>query len=144
MYPSNLAAYDGLKSLFIEGLKGDDTISGLGGNDNLSGNGGNDQIDGGTGADTLTGGEGEDVFVLRAGDGGNSIDLADIITDFDVSNDGFGLDDDLQFASLTIEQGEGDNANHTLISNGSEYLALVQNTSASELTETLFYAVDIA
>jgi hypothetical protein len=91
----------------------------------------------------MTGGDGADTFILRAGDGGNSINLADIIKDFDVSNDGFGLDDDLQFASLTIEQGEGDNANHTLISNGSEYLALVQNLTASELTETVFYAIDI-
>ncbi|MBX9256272.1 M10 family metallopeptidase C-terminal domain-containing protein [Desmonostoc muscorum CCALA 125] len=45
-------------------------------NNNLVGNDGNDTVNGGAGNDTLTGGSGQDKFILRAGDG------IDTITDF--------------------------------------------------------------
>ena len=140
------------------GGDGDDTISGDGGsnfaghdnlfggagNDILLGRNGNDQIDGGTGSDTLYGGNGVDTFVIRAGDGGNALSDADIISDFTDGDDYFGLDDGLLFSQLTIAQGEGDYTSHTIVSYGSEYLAILQNIDASLLTESDFQAVEIA
>ena len=113
--------------------EGADTISGLGGNDTLSGNGGDDQIDGGTGADTITTGSGTDTIILRAGDGGSTLAGADIITDFTDGTDILGMDDGLQYTDLTIAQGTGDNANNTIISAGSEYLAILQGISSSNI-----------
>ena len=123
--------------------EGANTISGLGGNDTLSGNGGDDQIDGGTGADTITTG-GTDTIILRAGDGGSTLAGADIITDFPDGTDILGMDDGLQYADLTIAQGTGDNANNTIISAGSEYLAILEDIDVTDLTEADFTPVDIA
>ena len=126
------------------GFAGNDTLFGGGGNDILLGRNGNDQIDGGTGSDTIATGPGSDQIILRPGDGGNALSDADIISDFTDGNDDFGLDDGLLFSQLTIAQGEGDYTSHTIVSYGSEYLAILQNIDASQLTESAFQAVDIA
>ena len=104
---------------------GDDKLFGNAGNDILVGNSGNDTLDGGTGADSLTTGSGSDTIVLRSGDGGNTLSVADMITDFTDGLDIFGLDGSLQYSDLTIEQGSGENANNTIISitSSAEYLA---------------------
>ncbi len=84
----NLIGTDGADQ--IEGLNGKDTLDGSGGNDtllggngkdNLVGGAGNDLLDGGNGKDILTGGAGEDIFVLRSGEGKDSI------TDFELGSD---------------------------------------------------------
>ena len=54
-----------------------DRLLGGGGADRLFGNAGDDRLDGGPGADWLAGGPGADIFVLRPGQG------ADTIADFD-------------------------------------------------------------
>jgi Ca2+-binding RTX toxin-like protein len=61
----------------LTGEAGDDTLYGDAGNDTLSGGDGADVLDGGTGNDALTGGNGNDVFVVRAGDGQDSISTYD-------------------------------------------------------------------
>ena len=101
-------------------------------------------LDGGTGKDVLSGGEGSDTFILRAGDGGSTLENADTITDFTDGSDVLGLDDGLQYTDLTIAQGTGSNACDTIISKGSEYLAILTGISASSLTEADFTPVDIA
>jgi|TARA_B110000259_G_C13750186_1_gene296248 Ca2+-binding RTX toxin-like protein len=116
----------------------------LGGNDTLSGNGGNDQIDGGTGADTITTGAGTDTVILRVGDGGSTLAAADTITDFTDGTDVLGMDDGLAYSELTIAQGTGSNSSDTIISKGSEYLAILTGISASVLSEADFTPVDIA
>ena len=121
-----------------------DKLFGGAGNDTLVGNNGDDQFDGGTGADTVTTGSGSDTVVLRTGDGGSTISDADTITDFNDGTDIFGLDNGLQYTELTIAQGTGSNANDTIISKGSEYLAILQGISASSLSEADFTPVDIA
>ena len=126
------------------GFAGNDILFGGDGNDILLGRNGNDQIDGGTGSDTIATGPGSDQIILRPGDGGNALSDADIISDFTDGNDDFGLDDGLLFSQLTIAQGEGDYTSHTIVSYGSEYLAILQNIDASQLTESAFQAVDIA
>ena len=50
-----------------------------------------------------------------------------------------GLDDGLQYTDLTIAQSESD----TVISAGSEYLAVLTGISASALSEADFTPVDI-
>jgi peptidyl-prolyl cis-trans isomerase B (cyclophilin B) len=81
----------------INGNSGDDEILGANGNDFLRGGKGNDNVAGGLGndflvgdygIDTLTGNEGIDNFILRANtaSGVKTQDLADIITDFSVTD----------------------------------------------------------
>ena len=63
--------------LTIQGTENNDILIGGDGDDILLGGGGDDILDGGAGQNTLTGGDGADTFVL------GSIDIADIITDYD-------------------------------------------------------------
>ena len=126
------------------GYAGNDILFGNAGNDDLRGRDGNDRIDGGTGSDTITTGSGLDKIVLRIGDGGNALSDADIITDFTDGSDDFGLDNGLSFGDLTRAQGSGDYANDTIISYGSEYLAILQGIDVSLLTEADFEPVDFA
>ena len=128
----------------INGYSGHDTLIGGDGNDNLRGSHGNDQIDGGTGSDTITTGSGLDKIILRIGDGGNTLSDADIITDFTDGSDNFGLDGGLLFSQLVIAQGSGAYASDTIISKGSEYLAILQGIDASLLSDADFETVDIA
>ena len=128
----------------INGYSGHDTLIGGDGNDNLRGSHGNDQIDGGTGSDTITTGSGLDKIILRIGDGGNTLSDADIITDFTDGSDNFGLDNGLLFSQLVIAQGSGAYASDTIISKGSEYLAILQGIDESLLSDVDFETVDIA
>ena len=54
------------------------------------------------------------------------------------------MDDGLQYTELTIAQGTGDNANDTIISKGSEYLAILQGIDVALIAEADFTPVDIA
>ena len=153
----------------LAGGDGADTINGNGGNDTLYGRGsgssddsannilnggagndtlitgnGQDTLDGGTGADTITSGSGADTIVLRVGDGGSTLAAADTITDFTDGTDKLGMDDNLLFSELTVAQGTGSNSNDTVISKGSEYLAILTGIDASIITEADFTPVDIA
>ena len=65
----------------LTGNGGNDTLLGGNGKDILTGGAGNDLLDGGDGKDILTGGAGEDIFVLRCGEGKDSI------TDFELGSD---------------------------------------------------------
>ena len=139
---------------------GDDTLYGGAGNDTLVAGSGDDIVDGGAGADTLTGdgntdtgngvdydrggAAGSDTFILRVGDGGSTLADADTITDFTDGSDKLGMDDNLQFSQLTIAQGTYSNSNDTIISKGSEYLAILTGIDASVLSEADFTPVDIA
>ena len=112
---------------FLTGEIGDDFLAGGSGNDRLfggrdfdilRGQTGDDLLDGGLGSDTLTGGAGADTFVIRAGDGD------DTITDFNALDDrllisGFGPSVDTLAevlvaivtpvgAELVIDFGQGD------------------------------------
>ena len=137
---------------------GDDTLFGGTGNDILfgdnvdqaedNGNGGNDTLFGGTGADTLTGGTGADIFGYTTGDGGATLLLADVITDFLDGTDRIGLAGGLQFGADAGEAsfvaantlGLGGNAADTalIISDGGggfvEVLALIQGVVVGDLT----------
>jgi Ca2+-binding RTX toxin-like protein len=121
---------------WIDGSEGFDSLYGNAGNDGLVGGTGNDLLDAGLGADFLAGGADQDTFLLRTGDGGGALNLADVISDYQDGTDLIGLGGGLTFADLTITQGTGPNAPDVIIRQSAtgEYLAIVQNTNASALT----------
>ena len=63
--------------------------------------------------------------------------------DFTGGTDLSGLDKGMTFSELTIEQGTGSYSSHPIVKKGSEYLAVVENMTASDLTESSFTPVDI-
>ena len=120
---------------YLAGAAGNDYVAGGVGADYLDAGAGHDYLVGGAGADILVGSAGQDTFVLAPGSGGNALNLADMITDYQDGTDSFGLGSGLTFASLTITQGTGANVNHAVIQRAAtgEYLAIVQNVSAATL-----------
>lgn len=108
----------------LEGGPGNDSLRGGAGNDSLFGEAGDDLIFGGPGNDTLHGGPGSDIYALAVGDG------TDVILVFEDGQDKIGLPTELPFDQLSITQ-DGTN---TLINVGDEQLAILQNTSASQIT----------
>ena len=139
-----LYGYGGNDTLNAGSGSTNDILYGGSGNDTLVGSDGDNTFDGGTGADIITTGSGSDTIVLRSGDGGSTLAEADTITDFTDGNDVLGLDDDLQYTDLTITQGTGSNSSDTIISAGSEYLAILTGINVSDVTEADFTPVDIA
>ncbi|SVA48177.1 uncharacterized protein METZ01_LOCUS101031, partial [marine metagenome] len=143
----------------LEGGAGSDILYGGADNDTLKGGTGNDILDGGTGKDILTGGDGNDTFVIRAGDGSSSyiFPQTNFIHDFENGLDLIGLDNGLTFTELTIEQGTAGSfsvggytfyynyTSHTLvrITATGEYLVMIANTNASDITASNFTTVDI-
>ncbi|MDA9905543.1 hypothetical protein N9D75_01525 [Pseudomonadales bacterium] len=126
--------YGGAGADILKGGAGDDLLDGGTGRDVLSGEGGSDDISGIEDTSYGNGGaDGSDTFVTRAGDGGSSEATADVITDFDDGSDLIGLDG-LTFGDLTIVQGTGDYANDTIVKYGTEFLFVIQNVAASNVT----------
>jgi len=90
---------DALPVVAVQGTTGNDTISGsaanelifgLAGKDTLNGNAGDDILVGGNGADKLTGGAGADTFrfdLVTDSYRTATASFADLITDFDISQD---------------------------------------------------------
>jgi Ca2+-binding RTX toxin-like protein len=117
-----------------------DVLYGGDGNDHLIGSAGTNVLDGGLGADTLKGGSNSDTFVLRAGDGGNTIAGSDTFSDFTVGTDVIRLSDGLTFSSLVISQGTGSHLADTIIQIGSthEYLAVLVGVTSSTLVGSCF------
>ncbi|HEY9853226.1 MAG TPA: CAP domain-containing protein [Leptolyngbyaceae cyanobacterium] len=116
----------------IFGGKDDDIIYGGKDNDALFGDIGNDLISGDFGADVLTGGAGNDLFILQSAKG------ADVITDFADGVDLIGLSNGLNFASLTITQGTGNDVGNTLISSKNQLLAVLTGVQATAITDADF------
>lgn len=118
------------------GNRGNNQLFGGAGNDNIFGSGGLDQLDGGIGADILNGGAGADTFVLRTGDGGSTIALADVIADFTDGSDILGLAGGLNYTDLVINQGNNvdtASSNAVIKTNAGEYLAVLINTNVNLL-----------
>ncbi|WP_230530775.1 calcium-binding protein [Microvirga roseola] len=69
------------------GGSGHDDLFGGSGLDDLSGGTGDDLLSGGTGRDTLKGGSGEDIFVFTKGTSGITTSKADVISDWNRSDD---------------------------------------------------------
>jgi ELWxxDGT repeat protein len=111
----------------LVGGAGNDSLLGNNGGDRLTGGIGNDILDGGTGFDILTGNAGNDIFVLRDGNGSDSL------VDFQRGSDKIGLAGDLEFEDLTL-------AGNTIRS-GNELLATLIGVNTNNLTEANFVEV---
>ncbi|MDQ2097888.1 MAG: hypothetical protein QQW96_09605 [Tychonema bourrellyi B0820] len=136
-------------NIALKGSKGNDILTGSNGNDKLeggkgfdtlSGGAGNDILDGGKGKDILTGGMGLDLFELEGRGAANTLDIADIITDFQKGADILKLKDGLGFANINITQGTGIYASDTLlrIAGTGQYLAVLKGVNAGNLNATDF------
>ncbi|PZD73391.1 Leukotoxin [Acaryochloris thomasi RCC1774] len=126
---------------FLKGFKGDDQLFGGVGNDTLrGGNGidllqgsqGNDRLDGGFGGDSLFGGAGADQFVLRIGNGN------DTVFDYRDGIDSLVLDG-LEFADLEILQGRGRST--IQVASTEEALATLVGIQASSVDPTDFMSL---
>jgi Ca2+-binding RTX toxin-like protein len=124
------------------GSLGNDALNGDAGNDILIASAGDDTLDGGAGADTLTGGTGSDTFIVRAGDGGATLELADVITDFEDDEDIVGMSG-LNYSDLTIEQGTGSYSSHVIVkkTDSGEFLTIIQNISLGNIDDNNFSAI---
>lgn len=112
----------------LVGKNGNDVLKGGGADDVLKGGSDDDLLQGGRGDDKIIGGSGIDTIVLKKGHG------QDIVRGFQVSEDLFKLKGSLSFGDLTFTQ----TGNHTLISVGSEDLALVRGVLPTELNASNF------
>ncbi|NIA70460.1 cadherin-like domain-containing protein [Pelagibius litoralis] len=117
-------------AIFLGGTGGDDFIGGAG----------DDRLDGGGGRDSLTGGDGSDLFILRAEDGADVLELADVIADFEIGIDSLGLVDGLSVGDLAVTATQGGDAAIALQSSGA-FLAVLQGISVSEVNLDVFSAV---
>lgn len=117
-----------------------DQLFGDAGDDRLSGNDGIDILYGGEGTDTLVGGSKRDFFVLTPGLGGDSIETADRIQDFQ-QIDIIQLAGDLKFSNLRIRN-EGNGVSIQDRRTG-EYLAFLPNTPKSRVARSRFRRTSI-
>ncbi|WP_293125906.1 calcium-binding protein [Microcoleus sp. bin38.metabat.b11b12b14.051] len=128
----------------LNGNQGEDTLFGNEDNDVLQGGRGNDLLDGGAGndlligdfgIDTLTGGPGNDTFVLRSNTATSVVSEADILTDFNKSEDFIGIDLDLAEADLLLQPTVANNRSSTIIrvAATNSVLGVVQGATPDDL-----------
>lgn len=118
----------------LPGGEGEDYRSGSGG-DRRFGNNDADELAGGADDDTLAGGGGADVFIIE-GDGS-----LDTFNDFTPLEDRIQLANGLSFDDLAIARGSGNNANNTVIRDGTTGLplAILPSVSPPSLTAEHFF-----
>ncbi len=121
----------------LNGGLGNDIVRGGKGEDVLNGDGGNDVLIGDRDQDVLTGNAGSDTFVLVGGNAAaNSLDEADLITDFVAGTDNIMLTDGLTFGDLSLTQvelqvdGGASVMSIAIQAPDSSYLGIVQNSLA--------------
>jgi ELWxxDGT repeat protein len=121
--------YQGSDNDVINGDDGDNVLLGIGGNDKLIGargddtllgGNGNDTLDGNYGQDILIGGEDADIFTIGVGQG------EDIIADFELASDRFGLVEGLEYKDLTF-------SDQTIYA-GEELIATIRSIDTGHLT----------
>lgn len=130
--------YDADGHVLSDGLH----LTGTSGNDLLVGGDGDDIFAGLAGHDVLTGGAGADLFVLDA-PGGQTLSMADLVTDFQAGTDHLRLPGGISFDDLTIAQGDGGAAgaaSDSLVIHAptGDILAVLANTEAQTLTQASF------
>jgi len=167
--PLNLIEGDGEDNKLIGG-KENDLIKGYGGKDRLVGRGGNDELKGGIGndilignggnylmvgeggsdglwgnmgRDTLTGGNGKDKFYLDETSLVESVEEADIITDFNLEQDKISLSSKFNFEQLEIMGGSGKNEGSTIIKDieTGKNLVIVLNIAPEQLSVDNFIEI---
>lgn len=118
-------------------------LTGTAQGDLLQGDIGNDILDGGAGADILTGDAGSDLFILEAPQG-QTLSVADLITDFQAGADHLRLPGSVTFASLQVVQGDpaanGASSSDSLIIDtaSGDILARLANVDHAAITQASF------
>ena len=120
-----------------DGLGGNDSLDGGAGRDTIFGESGNDRIDGGEGGDRIDGGEGDDRFVYRAGEGGRTMELVDVITGFEDGTDLIELVDGLEFGIRAGQAHFVDGSTVDGLRTDSDDSVLVITDGAGTITEAL-------
>jgi Ca2+-binding RTX toxin-like protein len=132
----------------VFGGDGNDLLRGGKGDDNLMGGNGNDVLCGDMGQDFLTGESGNDTFVLRSGEAAASTSkTADVILDFNSSEDKIGLTDGVTYQNLTFEAvnfglGDASAIASVAIKADNKYLGIVQGFTEEDLTASMFVKAD--
>ncbi|MBD2342343.1 cadherin-like domain-containing protein [Calothrix sp. FACHB-156] len=109
------------------GGDGNDLLLGMSGNDRIIAGDGNDTVVGGVGNDILNGGYGDDIFVLKAGEGSDTIqEFSKVVGNMDK----IGLAGGLSYGVLTFSGNQ--------IKYGSEVLATLTGFNTASLLETDF------
>ncbi|MDZ8054710.1 MAG: cadherin-like domain-containing protein [Aulosira sp. ZfuVER01] len=109
------------------GGDGNDLLLGMNGNDRIIAGDGNDTLVGGVGSDILNGGYGDDIFVLKAGEGTDTIqEFSKLVGNMDK----IGLAGGLTFSNLTFSGNQ--------IKYGSEVLATLTGFNTASLLATDF------
>ena len=101
---------------------------------------GDDFLEGRNGADRLTGGGGSDTFIVTPGEGGATIDLADVILDFEDGVDLIGLGGEIGFGDIVIGETPSGDAVISFVGTG-EFLAVLEGVSASQLDSSDFVSI---
>lgn len=127
----------------LKGGTGRDVVIGNGGNDLLVGEGGSDRLWGNMGRDTLTGGNSIDVFFLDKTSIVNSLEEADIITDFNWEQDKINLSKQFSFEQLEIIPGSETNEGNTIIQDieTGKNLVILLNIAPEQLNENNFVGI---
>ncbi|NJM60849.1 MAG: calcium-binding protein [Oscillatoriales cyanobacterium RU_3_3] len=117
------------------GGEDNDILWGGRGNDLLDGEAGNDLLIGDFGIDTLTGGSGLDAFVLRSNTATSIVSEADILTDFNKSEDFIGIDLDLTETDLLLQPTVANNRSSTIVrvAATNSVLGVVQGAAPDDL-----------
>ena len=132
----------------VFGGDGNDLLRGGKGDDNLFGGNGNDVLCGDMGQDFLTGEGGSDTFVLRSGEAAASTSkTADVILDFNSSEDKIGLTDGVTYQNLSFEAvnfglGDASAIASVAIKVDNKYLGIVQGFTEEDLTASMFVKAD--
>ncbi|MBP0005730.1 MAG: hypothetical protein J7642_18765 [Cyanobacteria bacterium SBC] len=119
----------------VMGGKGDDMLFGDLGDDMLFGDLGNDMLYGDDGADTLYGGAGNDEFLISINTGGQTVEAADRIADYNPNHDTLLLVGELALDRVEIIPGTEELADDTILKDREtgNYLAVLENISSSTL-----------
>jgi Ca2+-binding RTX toxin-like protein len=145
----NDTIYGNRQSDSLVGGQGDDLLYGGRDRDSLDGGGGNDTLSGDRDQDFLRGGDGADLFVLRGGDFLASRQDADILLDFNTSEDRIGLEDGITFSQLTFESvnlstdGSSPSSATAIRDGNGSYLGIVAGVDPSSFSAGLFIPVNV-
>ncbi len=139
----NDLAFGGLGNDIIYGSDGDDTLSGELGNDYVIGANGVDTIDGGAGDDVLLGGAdndsiasgiGNDTIIFRSGDGQDTIDETDTITNYSINEVG---DDTIYLSDLTSKLSDNSTKLVVLTKSGDDLVIQFKDDSGALTTDQI-------
>ena len=135
----NDLVFGGIGNDIIYGAAGENSLYGEIGNDYVIGGENNDTIDGGAdddvllgglGNDTITTGIGNDTIIFRSGDGQDTIDEADTITNYSIDEVG---DDTIYLSDLTSKLSD-DSTNRVVLTKSGDDLVIQFKDDSGALT----------